>query len=224
MKRLNLFKYGLAALVMVMCSVAMAQTEPKHYVNITFKDGKVRSYSAELTSKVTFGEKEEIGTINGHAYVELAGYKWATENAANFEKGVSIVAGDAIYGFYYTQENDNAKQAAESWGGTWKLPTAKQWEALMDENNCTWTWKTDYTFKGKTMNGYIVSDKNDDTKFIFLPAAGIYVDGYYGVRVQGGDGYYWSTDDDRYLGFSGGLRVVGNDGPYDGMAVRPVSD
>ena len=219
MKRTFLF----ITLMMTVSLSVMAQTESKHYVNVKFGDGTVRSFEATPNMKVTFGEKEEIGTINGHAYVELAGYKWATENVANFEKGLTTFAIDRTYGLYYTQSDDNAKNAAESWGGTWTLPTEEQWEALMDENNCTWTWKTDYTFKGKTMNGYIVSDKNDDTKFIFLPAAGICFDGYDDVLDQGGGGDYWSSVSARYLLFYNGYRYMSRDYPGNGMSVRPVS-
>ena len=151
--------------------------------------------------------------INGHDYVVLAGYKWATENVG-YVNEVEASATDATYGYYYTQAY--AEAAAMSWGGTWELPTQDQWEALMDKNNCTWTWTNQ---DGK--DGYKVSDKNDDSKFIFLPAAGFYDD--YDVYSQGYDGYYWFTDS-RYLYFYDGLRSISDDGdPNYGMAVRPVS-
>ena len=82
----------------------------------------------------------------------------------------------------------------------------------------------DYTFNGKTMNGYKVSDKNDDTKFIFLPAAGIFLEGYSYVYDQGNYGDYWSADDERCLDFGPGNRNVFDDIPINGMAVRPVSE
>ena len=217
MKRTFLF----ITLMMAVSLSVMAQTESKHYVNVKFGDGTVRSFEATPNMKVTFGEKEEIGTINGHAYVELAGYKWATENVANFEKGLTTFAIDPTYGLYYTQSNDNAKNAAESWGGTWTLPTEEQWQKLIDE--CDWTWKKDYSYGGKTMNGYIVSDNKDPSKFIFLPAAGIYLDGGNFVGGRGNGGYYWSTDNERYLLFNNGFRRMSYYNPGNGMAVRPVS-
>ena len=214
----------LSALLLMASTMASAQ-----YLNVKLEDGTYRSFKTTPNMKVTFGEKkEEVGTINGYAYVELAGYKWATENVANYEKGLTVIAADPTYGLYYAQEVSHvecAKQAAESWGSTWKLPTEAQWTALFDENNCTWEWQTRYSFNGKTMNGYIVSDKNDASKFIFLPAAGIYDDNKsHEFNNQGYSGYYWSADHSKYLLFAPGNRGMGSSIPNDGMAVRPVSE
>ena len=158
-------------------------------------------------------------------FVELAGLKWATVNVGEVN-GVEAKAGPAAtdneWGcYYYTQEN--AKDAAESWGGTWKLPTEEQWQKLLDE--CNWTWKKDYYFGGKTMNGCKVSDKNDPSKFIFLPAAGFNNEDDNDVNDQGCYGSYWSTDDLRYLYFDNANRLMCNlKSPYNGLTVRPVSD
>ena len=214
----------LSALLLMASTMASAQ-----YLNVKLEDGTYRSFKTTPNMKVTFGEKkEEVGTINGHAYVELAGYKWATENVANCEKGLTAIAADPTYGLYYAQEVspvENAKQAAESWGSTWKLPTEAQWTALLDENNCTWEWQTRYSFNGKTMNGYKVSDKNDASKFIFLPAAGIYDDNKsHEFNNQGYRGRYWSADHSKFLLFVPGYRSMDVSIPNDGMAVRPVSE
>ena len=175
----------IAAALLVVSTMASAQA----YVNVELKDGTIRSYSAESTSKVTFGENKEIGTINGHAYVELAGCKWATENVGFIKSGKTDVIYDSTYGLYYTLANDNAKQAAESWGGTWKLPSDEQWLKLMDD--CNWEWITDYMFNGKVMNGFKVSDKKDSSKFIFLPAAGSCDFNNSYVLGQGERAYFW---------------------------------
>ena len=154
--------------------------------------------------------------INGHDYVVLAGYKWATENvgAVTF---ITPKGTHATYGYYYTQAY--AEAAAMSWGGTWELPTQEQWEALMDGKNCTWTWTNQ---DGKA--GYKVSDNNDASKFIFLPAAGIYDDDYKKYYDQGDYGYYWSADHAGYHYFHYGNRGMSYDSNLNnGMAVRPVS-
>lgn len=61
------------------------------------------------------------------------------------------------------------------------------------------------------------------TLTLFLPAAGIYNDGNSNVNDQGNNGYYWSTDNKRYLNFNNGNRNMNNNNPNNGMTVRPVS-
>ena len=181
--------------------------------------GRKFGYSVRAVLEEAASPAPAENKINGHDYVVLAGLKWATENVGEVkEGGTRLYNGtDATYGYYYNQAN--ASTAAESWGGTWKLPTEDQWEALMDENNCTWTWT-----KQDGKDGYKVSDKNDASKFIFLPAAGYYYDRNIKVYDQGVIGYYWSTDDEGYLHFRNSNRYMSNFNSYRGMAVRPVSN
>ena len=208
MKKLSFFKYGLTALMMVFAMTLCYSCS---------------SDDDEENNREVNPPSNEAGEINGHAYVELAGLKWATENVGQVN-GVEAKTGPGAnnneWGCYlYTQ--DNAKKAAESWGGTWKLPTENQWKALINE--CKWTMKKG-SYGGKTMNGYIVSDKDDASKFIFLPAAGICFDGDSDVDDKGYKGYYWSSDYLRYLLFYGGSRSMGSYSPHYGMAVRPVAN
>ncbi|MCQ2129119.1 MAG: hypothetical protein MJZ08_06795 [Bacteroidaceae bacterium] len=65
-------------------TMASAQT----YVNVELKDGTIRSYSAESTSKVTFGEKtgteplesEQMVTLNGHTVAVSVDEAGGTQN------------------------------------------------------------------------------------------------------------------------------------------------
>ena len=65
-------------------TMASAQT----YVNVELKDGTIRSYSTESTSKVTFGEKtgteplesEQIVTVNGHTVAVSVDEAGGTQN------------------------------------------------------------------------------------------------------------------------------------------------
>ena len=56
------------------------------------------------------------------------------------------------------------------------MPTKAEWEELLNEDNCTWTWTTDYKGDGSNVAGVIVTSKKVGytDKSIFLPATGIY--------------------------------------------------
>ena len=202
MKKVTLFKYGLTALMM-----AFAMT-------LCFS---CSSDDDEENNQEVNPPSNAEGQINGHAYVELAGIKWATENVDEVN-GVTAL-GYNLWFYYYSQYN--AKKAAASWGGTWTLPTEAQWQKLIDECYWEWTEKMEMDKKYNGKSGYIVSDKKDSSKFIFLPAAA-YSGGV--VYHQGRYGFYWSADSGSFLYFSGGTRYTKNNIPIIGMVVRPVSD
>ena len=136
--------------------------------------------------------------------------------------------------------------ATANWGREWRMPTADELEALINE--CYWVWTTNY--KGHSCNGYMVykalkeSDKGvkifdgktvdaayspDRVAHIFLPAAG-----WKGSDGRTSDarpyGYYWSSSlhaNDPWnahgLRFRSGF--VGLDGWISrscGQPVRPV--
>ena len=81
------------------------------------------------------------------------------------------------------------------------MPTKAEWEELLNEDNCTWTWTTDYKGDGSNVAGVIVTSKKDGytDKSIFLPATG----SYSGDNNTGSEIWatYWSkslfTDNDR---------------------------
>ena len=337
MKRLSLLKYVMIALMLVVCSVAMSQTESKYYMNVQTELGKVQSYEVNPNLKVSWEKtmrgvtpseyynkdevdeklkeiedrswdkhraiEEEIyyyykrleevdeilknledslakaeltlsGYYNknevdekikaleeknknledrlaraerlistiinngnfGHEYVELAGYKWATENVGEVS-GLTALYSDSKYVYLYSQ--NDALQAARSWGGIWTLPTMKQWQALID--NCYWVWVSEYNGQ----NGFMVYEaQTEDDKgkhvgsdselseaytstvpHIFLPATGVYDVDQGRVDYQHSDGYYRSADGGHYLGFNDYILSVSDYYlPADGIAVRLVSE
>ncbi len=194
----------------------------------TFKgtDGLKIESSKIATATFTVGEFTAPLTVNDHPYVELAGYYWATENVYNATDATVKYIGTSAYGSYYVQ--NEAITAATSWGGTWTLPIEAQWTALL--NGCTWTWMTDYKFGGTKMSGYLVLDKSDSSKFIFLPAAG-----FYWSSVEHQDGYllYWcsdelgnpshDTDHAKELYGTSTSKVVQWGNEKTGFPVRPVA-
>ena len=183
------------------------------------------NYSTGVTKSMTLYAKwaeDPTGTkINEHEFVKLGGYYWATENVYKATNVTTKSDGDEQYGSYYTQTDDNALNAAKSWGSegnySWTLPSEAQWQALLDY--CDWMWYTNYN--GTGMNGMLVTGRDgtyESGHSIFLPAAGICRDGGHNVDGQGDDGYYWSAD----LEIFNGLRDMDYDFPSNGMTVRPI--
>ena len=207
-------------------SIKLTDTDSKVCTKTLNSSYKLVINRSEITP-ASFTASQFYTLINGHEYVELAGYYWATENVYNATGATAKHVGNSSFGSYYDQSE--SKKAAASWGGTWTLPSEAQWQALLD--GCNWTWKTNYTFGGTTMNGYLVTDKNDESKFIFLPAAGFY---YSGANPYTGSVLYWcsdelgnashSTDHARELyGTDTGVKLMwGNE--LTGFPVRPVTN
>ena len=79
--------------------------------------------------------------------------------------------------------------ASANWGGGWYMPD-KEWDEILNTDNCTWTWTT---LNG--VNGHKVTSKRNGN-FIFLPAAGWRIGTEF--ANAGTSGYYWpsSLDED----------------------------
>ena len=112
-------------------------------------------------------------------------------------------------------EDDAARY---NWGGTWRLPTKKEFEDLITK--CTWTWSN---------GSYTVTGPNGNS--IVIPAAG---------NKNGSDiydsgviGYYWTSTlytDDPYrawlviMGQGNSKPLVKADDRRIGFSIRPVRD
>ena len=169
---------------------------------------KAWNFSAGVTKSMILYAKwkeDPTGTqINRHDYVKLAGYYWATENE---KKGNYFAQGEAI-------------TEAKSWGSegnyTWTLPSETQWQTLL--YYCDWEW---------TGSGYLVKGRADNYESdhsIFLPADG-YDDGISLVPYHCGTrGYYWSTDNRRYLHFEQYILCMEYGDLGYSVSVRPVAE
>lgn len=71
-------------------------------------------------------------------------------------------------------------------GGDWQLPSTQIWGTLYNTTNYTWTWETQ-----DGNQGYQVTNKSDNSKSLFLPAAGC----LYQIDTNevGSIGFYWSS-------------------------------
>ena len=113
--------------------------------------------------------------------------------------------------------------AAQIMGGDWRMPTDADFQELL--SGTTDEWIADY--KGTGVSGRKFTSKTDESKYIFIPAAGSCSDGsVYGV---GDYGYVWSSSLDTSspggawnLGFGSSNRNIRNTNRFYGRSVRGV--
>ena len=109
-------------------------------------------------------------------------------------------------------------------GGKWRMPTVDEISDLV--HNCDWTWTS-----VNGVNGYIVSNKSDASKYIFIPAAG-YRESEAVFSSVGWLGQYWSADpyscDYVYsaccMFFLDAIHFYGEGDRAEGYPIRPVTD
>lgn len=115
---------------------------------------------------------------------------------------------------------DDAARA--NWGGSWRMPTYAEFEALIAAT--TNTWVTNY--QGSGVDGRLYTDKTDSSKVLFFPAAGIcYNDNVINVGSYGycrssslgsSDVYSW------ILSFSSEINTIDDSNRCFGYSVRAV--
>ena len=89
------------------------------------------------------------GETTGHAY--SSGYQFSEGNYAWYNDDVTgkytkYKHDGSSWDYEVLESDDDA--ATRNWGGVWRMPTKAEWEELLNEDNCTWMWTTDY--KGRT--------------------------------------------------------------------------
>lgn len=146
-----------------------------------------------------WGELEEKDDYSREAY-----QYWDNLN----EKYVFI--GKNISGTQYDVAHVN-------WGASWRMPTSKEIEELI--NNCDWEWTTYHGVNGQKVTG-------PNGNCIFFPVAGYRVDLSY--SHQGAFGYYAlgtsiGSRDAGYLYFNRKDVYWYVNSPFNGLPVRPVS-
>ncbi|MCD7721397.1 MAG: protein kinase, partial [Prevotellaceae bacterium] len=188
---------------------------------------------------------QQSKTINGHEYVDLGlSVKWATCNvgaSSPSEYGNYYAWGETSTKSEYTKENSKTWEvsmgsiagnssydaARANWGGTWRLPTAREIDELA--NNCQRTWTM---MDGHA--GFKVTGPSGNS--IFLPAAGDRDET--SNNGTGGYGNYWGAtpvENDTQKAYSllffrgsffliSGYFFKSNNSRCDGFSVRPVSE
>ncbi len=176
---------------------------------------------------------------NNHEYVDLGlSVKWATCNigaSTPSDYGEYFSWGETTMKDGYTPENSitygkemhniagniEYDAARANWGGTWRLPTTKEFFELIVE--CVWEW----VVYGDRM-GYFVIGPNGNG--IFLPAAGRLCGGDSVLAFTESSGGYWSAIPCENIGDAYGLYFVSDNGGVNstericGRSVRAVTE
>ncbi len=195
-------------------------------------------------------------TINGHKFIDLclpSGVLWAetnigAETAADdgdyyawgetepqssnsyswssyrFVETGSLTKYNSTDGIVALEKEDDV--AYVKWGDFCRMPTDQEFAELRNSDNCIWTWTSQTTSSGSSIDGYkVTSTRNGNS--IFLPASGYRYDG--DLMYHGSNGLYWSNAlysirKAFYQGFRNGYyNWEGYNSRYYGQTVRPVA-
>ena len=159
----------------------------------------------------------QVGSGEGQKYFGWADYKYG--NGTSSPGATGMTKYNETDGLTTLEAVDDA--AVANWGGSWRMPTTGEFQALRDAVNTAWT-------QVNGVYGILCTDIKDSSKTLFFPAAGNCGNG--SVENVGGYGYYWSSS----LGASGrqyayylrffsyGASWAYSKDRYYGYAVRPV--
>ena len=180
-------------------------SQPSDY-GLYFAWGDTKGYTAE-----------QVGSGEGQKYFGWADYKYGNGTSEPGETGITKY--NETDGKTILEAVDDA--AAANWGGSWRMPTTGEFQALGAAVSTTWT-------QVNNVYGILCTDKKDRSKTLFFPAASNCSDG--SVEDVGDDGSYWSSSLDTY-NRQGACYLYFNSGDagwdygnyrYYGCAVRPV--
>ena len=179
-------------------------SKPSEY-GLYFAWGDTQGYTAE-----------QVGSGEGQKYFGWADYKHGNDTSSPDATGMTKY--NATDGLTTLEAVDDA--AVANWGGSWRMPTAAEFQALGAAVNTKWT-------QVNNVYGILCTDKKDSSKTLFFPAAGYCEDG--SVLGVGEYGSYWSSsleingEQDAYF------FIISSDGVFwvsygrcFGFAVRPV--
>ena len=161
---------------------------------------------------------DQVGNAEGKKYFGLKDYKyydWQGEGEYQY-LDIRITKYNDTDKLRTLEDSDNA--AIVNWGEEWTIPTSSDFYALRDATNAEKI--TNYNDSG--VDGWLFTDKNDPTKFVFFPLAG---DGYNG-HVNYNEGYYWANGCRNIsadgINFYGNSISQGSIKRYMGLSIRPI--
>ena len=206
--------------------------------NFTIKEKTYKVYFAKsnLTATGLAANETDFGDYFAWASTEpwltsytLSGSEitfktWKEGKSGGYTKSNAPYYYDSSYTKYTSQGNtlDPSDDAARQiLGGKWQVPHPYVWSTMYNsESNFTWTWDS-------VKKGYTIKNKTDNTKSIFLPAAGE-IDGTTLSKV-GKEGNYWeniaNSETSAYIFEFTNTNYASSTSWYDryyGYTIRPV--
>ena len=143
-------------------------SQPSDY-GLYFAWGDTQGYTAE-----------QVGSGEGQKYFGWADYKYG--NGTSSPDATGMTKYNATDGLTTLEAVDDA--AVANWGGSWRMPTTAEFQALGAAVNTAWT-------QVNNVYGILCTDKTDSSKTLFFPAAGGCHKG--SVKDVGRSGSYWSS-------------------------------
>ena len=164
--------------------------------------------------------KEQVGLKKKFAS-DWSDYKWLRNDAfTNYRNAFVKYRNSGIVLDILDLDDDAANVHM---GGSWYIPTPSQIQELIDNTTTSWT-----TQDG--VNGRLFTSKTDNSKSIFIPAAGYASNG--SLHLGGSEAYVWSSmlntlnvSNGQYLGVYSSYVSLNNYGcRCNGFSVRGVLD
>ena len=179
-------------------------SKPSDY-GLYFAWGDTQGYTAE-----------QVGSGEGQKHFDWADYKYG--NGTSSPGATEMTKYNEADGKTILEPSDDA--AVANWGGSWRMPTTDEFQALGAAVNTTWT-------QVNNVYGILCTDKTDESKTLFFPANGNCSGG---VQYAGSHCVYWSSSLDTssrqnayILNLSSSNALWDTHAPrVIGFAVRPV--
>lgn len=186
--------------------------------------GDTQGYGSDVSDGMVFYWTKTYVIGSGHVY------KWFGSDAGLYGGMTKYVPNDQPYSGYRSftdgksrlEPGDDASSVCL--GGKWHTPSAAEWEELMNEDNCTWTWTTIGGAKGYEVKSKKAGYTNN---WIFLPTTG-----YRRMNdstMQDEIGLIWSStlapDDAKRASIAymhSGSVKIDNRERFFGLPIRPV--
>ena len=167
------------------------------------------------TSPGDYGKRYAWGEIKEKDYYNWDIYKWAKGSSTTLTKYCTDSSNGTVDGKKYLDLEDDVAHA--TWGGSWRMPTAAEFEEL--RNECSWYW----TYENGT-DGYRVTSRTNGNS-IFLPTD-LYSSG---SPMYGDYDYYWSSSKGSSDSYARCLYIYKSSASitiasrYINYPIRPVS-
>ena len=161
---------------------------------------------------------EQVGSGEEQKYFGWADYKYG--NGTSSPNYTGMTKYNLSDGLVTLEATDDA--AVANWGGSWRMPTTAEFQALGAAVNTVYT-------QVNNVYGILCTDKTDSSKTLFFPAVGNCNNGSVNNAVSNGSYFSSSlnTNDIRIayvFGFNSSDAFWNvNSSRYFGFAVRPVA-